>query len=389
MTKIKIRIILVLIFTILPLTATYPEMQVITSGVKKSKGAKTVTKQKKHKPAKKKKSAAKKVPPYNFYYEFETMYDSNPYKYSSDLREKYSSGEDRDTRFKHVESLWDIDNRLTLGIIRNAKIFKNLFTRAGLETFLNFYCNNTIKNFQKYSAFIEQQLNKKSSLELRYSNIPKYFMKYLLDSDISTSEYDRFRKYSYREDSFDAILRYRPSRDWFLRLRYRYEYDDYVDEFKEWDSGINSVRLDVSKYCSKFKTRTGLFYEYTNSAARGYDDEPSHDIDPSYNQNELGFTLWMPVYKDIRLYAWYSYAYRAYDSRYSISQDPLHTDRIDRIQTAELKFVKPVRKNLDIFCRYEYQYRDPSFKASPEDTSSEPYTGYLRNTVSLGIEGRF
>ena len=331
----------------------------------------------------------KAAPAVTVSYEISTRYDSNTYQYSGNAIDMYKSYQERDTRFKHVSSISDIITGIFVDASKQFRWFKRLPTRIGAWVKSDIYAYNPINNQQEYAFYIRQQLNKAASFELGYVYTPMHFLKYLLDVDIPSGEYDRFAKAYYRENEIDAILRYRPAKDWYTRLRYRLELDDYNGSFKERSCTDNSVRMDLIKSWRGAKVSTGVFYDYTYSSARGKDDDPELDVDNSYVQDKLGCLFRLPFYKETRIEAEYSCAYRRFTSRLPISDDPLHRDRFDRIQNAKIAFVTPFIKDSDWFIGYEYEYRDPHLKASDEDTSSEPLVGYTQNIVVLGIKGTF
>lgn len=387
----RLGIILLLFFFILPHTLQAAPAEVIdeSSALRQQpQGAPPVKKDKKQK-KKKKLRAKKKRSPYRFIYEVEGQYNDNVYEYSNSAIKQYEGYKQRDTRFKHVEGIDDFVTRIYLDFSRSIRLFEKKPTRVGVWGDFDIYARNSILDEQNYAFYILQQLNKKTSLELDYVYTPYNFVKYLLDVDIPLIVPDRFVKAYYRENEVDMILRYRPYEDWYFRLRYRLELDDYNGAFKERSCVDNSARIDAVKYWAGRKARTGIYYEYTDSSARAKDDDPANDVDDSYEENKLGFLLTLPLLKKIKVEAEYYYAYRRFTSDLPLSEDPLHRDRIDRIQRAEIYFIFPLTKKAEWFLGYEYKYRDPTIKASGADLDSEPYVGYVKNIAKLGIRGEF
>jgi len=359
---------------------------VVSATASKKKPGKVYSSAKKSKKIKK---AKKVLPSLRLLYEVSARYDSNVYGYSSSSISQYKNNQNRNTKFRHVRSIGDEITRVSLDLSKLYGRSGNHPTRVGVGVESDIYAYNPINNEQTYSFYARHQLNKKTSLEINYEYTPYHFVKYLLDTDIPSSSDDRYAKAYYKINKVDAIARYWPVRDWYLRLRYRFELDDWNGSFNERDAVKNSMRLDATKSWSYGAVRAGIFYDYSYSDARAHDDDPGQDIDPSYGQNKLGLLLRLPFYRKSRIEAEYSYAYRSFTSQLSIEDDPLHRNRLDRIQVAKTAILHPFTKNSEWFLEYVYEDQDPHLKSSPGDSDSEPYLGYIKNIVTLGVKGRF
>lgn len=318
----------------------------------------------------------------NFDAESETKYDTNVFNYSRDDIDGFNSNTNPE-KFNRIKSVDDFIISQRLGVGFKDKLFNHTF-RADLEAKAHFFMQNKIKDYQSYRLNLRQYLNRNEYLEFGLSNIPDYFLKNLLDRDLN-----EFRKATFEVNRYSLGYRRPINETMDARIRYLYEVNDYNENFEEYDMTSNGVNL-AFWHKPKDYLYTEIDFEFERVDAKGnLDNTDRIESNTSYDKYELGLRENLKLTERIGFYAWYIFSFRNYTTNNSLTDDPFHSDRQDKIQRIGLGLTCELSKNTLASLEYEYSIKDVSTASEDPGLINAAILGYEKSVISLSINYKF
>lgn len=309
-------------------------------------------------------------------------YDTNVYNYTRDAIEEYKSYTNPE-RFNQVKSISDVETSLNLALDFKDILFGHTFI-IGIEAEPHFFAQNKIKDFETYRLKLMQYFSRGEYMELRYRKVPRYFVRNLFDRD-----YDAYRKFTYGEDL--VIIGYRrPLMEWLSgRVRYFHFIRDYNGDFKEYDQNSDGVSFTFWQECTRrFKLRH--YFEFGKIDAKGeLFDTPRTESNTSHNKFKLGFKGTLNLTRRFDVYAEYSFSYQDYTTDNSVSDDPYHAKRNDKLQEIGCGLEYAFNRNTKIFFGYRYGIKDTDTATEDPAEINTSILGHEKSVFSLGLSHEF
>lgn len=264
-----------------------------------------------------------------------SYYDDNILRYSEKFIERFENGRDPD-RFR-VESLDDVIQRLDLTVDRDFAGLGGRRAEFTLDVGHRAYSRNSIKDWTRFSASVGQDLGLGRAFELSISWLPGFYVRHLRDSDLRGGgpSVDPFQPFEFDKGDVRLDYSHRLGIDHRARWHLGLASFRHVDAFREFDSDnvFAGLRLD-SRLSRTFRLSYAL--EYTDSAARGWDEEgetleTSDDTDPSYRQWDVmvAARFRLPGKRRSTLFLQAEVGLREYTTDKPASVAPLHNGRED------------------------------------------------------------
>ena len=309
------------------------------------------------------------------------VYDSNIFKYSSESIDDFVSGKDY-YRYEAIETYDD------LIFIQEAKIYlskrqsRNSRSRLRLSLEQNSYSVNEQKDYFSFSAYFRQYW-RKTHFQIGYFIIPSYHIRYIYDVDTKRYESCDYKKQIFSAKIFHPIL-------WkaYLELYYKFQKDDYVENFDEYDTDINIFEAVLSRHINT-NLRLEIKYALQQAQAKAADESNenysnSDDSDISYDAHTFEGQIQWNIRKThqlpIRITLDFSIENRKYTTDKTVEQDPYHSGRTDKIYTAGITFYTAINKRWDLETGYNIDVRKVSsdYKEYIDDVKD-----YTKNRVSI------
>ncbi len=259
--------------------------------------------------------------------ETEFMYDSNILRYSDEDLDAFVVNFKRD-RFASAETYDDlvVVPRLTLTVARKQLGELSLSWKESL------FWQNPVKRYRVLSAEASVPFVAETDVEIGAFRLPRYHIRPLYDVDLGSYVSCNFAKTRLWAELHRSVSGHR------LSLVYRWEREDYVDEFFEYDNTAHTARLQARLQLTR-TLRPTVSYSFVYSPARAYDEpgedaEISDETDASYFEDQFSVSLRHNLAKlaGRTLYGYTSALYRLrhYTTEKHPFLDPYHAGRMDR-----------------------------------------------------------
>jgi hypothetical protein len=330
---------------------------------------------------KKSKKKRKKSSPWDIEFSLQSNYDNNILKYSEKYLDRFMNHED-EGRF-HINTYDDITIRPSLSATYTFRPFGKLKSKINAEFRHSFYTVNDIKSWSYFTVGFRQYLKKRTSFKIFYSHIPDFYIRHFRDDDwVDVFGYTKetFQPMGFSKDSYNFYIQkyfFKNTRVRFSAAYMKYFYNKHFTEY-DCDNLVSSIKIYQPVH-KKLKLIVG--YQFTNSAAKGYDEEfetldSSDDSDGSFDEDiyYFGFDWNMPrIFKrynnlvvDCRIMK------RYFSSTHFLEDDPTHAGRVDDNFRLYSTYNLKLNKKLKLSIFYNWFYRE-------SDTSAEENKEYLKN----------
>lgn len=298
----------------------------------------------------------------------ELQYDDNVFQYSDKDLNNFKNGP---AKFGTLNSPKDL---LWIPSLKASyRIRHKLDTRMTFQIEPKFHQQNTIRNYQVYTARIEQELPWRSELGLRYLLVPRFFLRPLADPPNQSIIYNNadFTLQTIKL-SFDKTFK----KGFNAEVLGVYEKKDYNPDFDERDTTVISggVKLRLSPNRT-FKVTLGTDYE--QGTAKGENDA-SINSDISYTQWSAYIKPSTQLSNQISLDFGYTYASKHFTT--DLTADISHANRDDITQTTEVQFKTRFAKRLD--ARLDYERLDKKSNKTGVDVE---FASFSENRVIAGF----
>jgi len=201
------------------------------------------------------------------------LYDDNVINYSDDDLSTYDSQVNPD-RFS-IKSKDDVIINFGLSPEYSGKLFANRNGSVSLGAYYNFFVNNDVKRYIRFSLRARQHIIKGGYLQLSYGLIPSYYYRnYRPDSAYAEAKFSKH--------TFGAEIGYDITKYLKVDLSYDLQLKNFNNDFNERDANINSLGLGVvARPVSKLKIWSGYKLEFARADGRHNPD--INIVDVSYD----------------------------------------------------------------------------------------------------------
>lgn len=345
-----------------------------------------------------KKRKKKKKPKYEINAKFGATYDDNILKYSDKYLERFMNRED-EGRFQ-IETHDDVYLKTSLGAAATYRFIKKRNTRFSANISRSSYVKNPIKDWSMYGFGIQQDIAKRASFKLSYSNIPEFYVRHFRDKhwvEVYGYEPITFKPYAFGKENYAFWIQNTFFKNTRIRLSLAYMRYLHNKHFTEYDCDNMLYGIKVFQKLNK-KLKVDFGYNYITSDAKGYDEsfetkENNNSPDATYieDQFSLGFNYSLPKvlkkrnYLDVEARAMNRY----YLTDKYIEEDKLHAGRYDENLRFYFKYNIRLSKSIDISAFYNYLIRDTetSSEINREDVSEEK--DYFQNVAGFEVKYSF
>jgi hypothetical protein len=299
-----------------------------------------------------------------------TLYDDNPFKYSSGDLEEFDAG-GRPYRFP-IETSDDLAIRGGLGFELDLGN-----TAVDLEYRGYQYLKNSIKSYQVIHAGLRQDLGSTFDVQLRYVFLPDYMIRHypVLDSGPRV-----YRPCTFIEHLGELGLQARLGRVTLAGFG-SLGILNYGTDFDHYDSDLLGLGGSLTYRFSR-DLYSRLEYEYRMSSADGADIPRKTDLSNDRHTGKLLLRkrrfLWPRLDVSVSL----QYMLRIFTTDKPHAVDPYHSQREDSEYQGRLSLDYEINRRLTVLARYSLVVRTTTSPAKPEIDEVKDYT---RNVVTAGL----
>ena len=254
------------------------------------------------------------------------------------------------------------------------------------------YRTNSVKDYQKYSFLVRQELNRSRShgttLRLRGGVIPSYYLRELIDDDESIAAGAIVRNsLTYEKTELGAELSQGiVHRRLTTSIGYDRERRNYNEHFNERDSDSDVLSIDLNIYpLDTLAFRIRPYYKYEKRVARG--DLPATEIvddDVGFDSDLLGIDLRWRFGRDAdhrhEIGVWYDDEIRDFTTLYT--PDTGHYGREDDIRQYGIDYDKEFGARFRFYLAAKHRVNDSSH---PDPLGGTITTPYEKNVVAAGF----
>jgi hypothetical protein len=311
----------------------------------------------------------------------DVKYDSNILRYSDEDLDAFVINFKQD-RFASAETY---DDLLIIPLIRVTVDRRGLgeVTLSWKETV---FWNNPVKQYRVLSAAASVPFLFDTDLDVGVFRLPHYHIRPLYDVDQSayvSCNFAKTRLWATLDRSIPGGHR--------VSLSYRWEREDYVDEFYEYDNTAHTIRLQVKPRLTR-SFRPTISYSFVSSPARAYDEAgedalASDETDGSYFEDQFRLSLRRNLAKVAgrTFYGQTSATYRVrhYTTEKHPHLDPYHAGRLDRRVLWNVSVGWRWTTSTLVWASYELEKRWSEGTVEATDLGEEKE--FLAHRPSLGV----
>jgi hypothetical protein len=314
-------------------------------------------------------------------FDTELMYDSNVLRYSdADLDAfvvNFKQG-----RFASAETYDDllVVPRITLTVSRKRLGELSLSWKESL------FWSNPVKRYRVLYAEASAPLGWETDLEVGAFRLPRYHIRPLYDVDEGA-----YASCNFAKTRVWATLGRPVPGGHDLSLSYRWEREDYVDEFYEYDNIMHTLSLQARlRLTGSF--RPAVAYSFVYSPARAYDEpgedaDTSDETDGSYFEDQLRLCARSNLAKlaGRTLYGetGITYRIRHYTTEKHPHVDPYHAGRLDRRVLWEVLAGWRWSSRITVWASYEIEKRWSEGTTETSDLGEEKE--FTAHRPALGV----
>ncbi len=324
----------------------------------------------------------------NIFATLQCSYDDNIFRYAESDIDKFVNNIEP-YRYP-IETYDDLITTVEMHAKLRTKLIMSRSTTFNLRLKGHLYYQNRIKDYASISASMWHRVGKEGHLLIRYLFLPRYFIRYYPDFDVSTPyPYPYFAECSFVKHLVSVGGGYLLFGSTDIGFSYARELNDYNDAFNEYDSGMNEFGISAG-FNYQDLLCPSLKYTYTTAQAaatdkQGETKEMSDDSDISYDEDGIQFSLDLDLTegKPFRFETDLIYARRFYTTEKPVLVDPTHAGREDTKVGFRINALFIPTERITFSLGYELDKRTVS---SPYDINQiEDIKNYTRNIYSAQV----
>lgn len=324
----------------------------------------------------------------NIYATLGFAYDDNIFRYADTDIDKFVNNIEP-YRYP-IETYDDLITTVEMHAKVRSKLIMGRSTTFNLKIRGNLYYQNSIKDYASFSTSMWHRVGKEGHLLAKYLFLPKYFIRYYPDLDVSTPyPYPYFTDCFFAKHLFALSGGYRFFDKVDIGLSYGRELYDYNDAFNEYDTGLNEFAVSVG-FTYRDLLYPALKYSYLIADAKATDEpgetkQMSDDGDISHDEDAFGLSLDLDLTqtKPFRFETDLTYTRRFYTTEKPVLVDPTHAGREDIKLLLGLTVLFIPTERITFSAGYQFEKRNVH---TPYDISQiEDIKDYTRNIFSTSI----
>jgi hypothetical protein len=311
----------------------------------------------------------------------ELMYDSNVFRYSDADLDAFVVNFKED-RFASAETYDDliVVPRATISVTRRGLGNVSLSWKESL------FWSNPVKRYRVLSAEAAGPLVWDADLEIGAFRLPRYHIRPIYDVDGG-----EYVSCNFAKTRLWATLERPVFGGHSLSLGYRWEREDYVDEFYEYDNIMHTLNLQARLRLAR-SVRPTIAYSFVYSPARAYDEpgedaDTSDDTDGSYFEDQLRLglrsNLARPANRTLYGQAGITYRVRHYTTEKHAHIDPYHAGRLDKRALWEVLLGWRWSRTVTVWASYEIERRWSEGSTETADLGEEK--DFTAHRPALGV----
>jgi hypothetical protein len=343
------------------------------------------------------KAKKKKIfsPEYSASIGLKNQYNDNLLEYSNYFIKSFVSGEDSG-RF-HINTYDALLVKPSVLFTVRLPLLKQKPTELWVYATHVFTIKDNKKgDFSNYTFGLDQKISPSIRAGFSYSYIPFFYLFHFRDEDYTNLigfTPRTFMPLTYTKNKYKVDLSYKWKK---IKLNFMGLYSQYFfnTHFTEYDAIEPGFGLDISSVFFKQKFTTKLFYEYSRSMAKGYDEEGetklnADESDPSNYKNRYGVQLDYSIPKirkvSTSLNIEMGVTTRDFLSEHFIERDMFHTGRRDIVANLDVAYKIPISKHITFTLTYEHNRRKAGSRSPINDELIDRERSYIQNVYGLAI----
>lgn len=315
-------------------------------------------------------------------------YDDNVFRYAETDIDKFVNNIEP-YRYP-IETYDDLVTTVEMHAKIRSKFLMNRSTTFNLKVKGNLYYQNSVKDYASFSLSMWHRIGKEGHLLAKYLFLPRYFIRYYPDLDVSTPyPYPYFTDCSFTKHLIAVSGGYRFFTMADIGLSYVRELNDYNSAFNEYDTGMNKFGVSAGFNYRDFLYPT-LKYSYTVADAEAVDEpgetkQMSDDSDISHDEDKfrLSIDFDFTQSKPFRIETDLVYARRVYTTDKPVLVDPTHAGREDTKLGFQLAILFIPTERITFTLGYAFEQR--SVSSLYDINQIEDIKDYTRNQYSASI----